>query len=382
MIRSKGSERRGGSMARWALHVAMAGACVAFALVVPAGVAAATPVGEPAAKPDAGELSRSIFSELPYHGNAIGAKIASTRVDPASGRVVVSVENYSDGLAAALRERYGKDRVEIRQGIIARYAVLHEPAATARVNLAAGRGPDLEPQDNVGACIGGIYCTPTRGGVLLQQTRSDGTWSCSSTIVGLAASGQNATLTAGHCFHHGIPVYAGQSSPDVGGYQLGNVGNRYFADYSDAEDIRWLRANGNGGDTLTNCVWTPSQNCLRMTSGGTTSDYGVSSSIQKIGQTTGLTSGTITGSSVNINIEDENGIVTPFVDQVEGAICVRHGDSGGPFYRGSMLLGITSAVGGLDNNGNCTSATRAYFTKIFRAVSPSTGISFSPRYTP
>ena len=55
------------------------------------------------------------------------------------------------------------------------------------------------------------------------------------------------------------------------------------------------------------------------------------------------------------------------------------GDSGGPLYSGGLLLGITSAVGDLDSNGNCTSNTRSYYSTINASIQ---AVGFSARYTP
>ena len=361
------------SLRRWRFVGLRAGAAAITGILLGGlGVAATAAAG-----PDASELrassdrARHIFTALPYGANPLGARIASTGVDPASGAVTIALANYSDELAGRIRARYGAD-VVVRPGALPQLAVLRERKGEARIDLTRRGGAASLAE---GLCANETYCSPTRGGVLLQAQSGDYVYSCTATILGTDNGTGNATMTAGHCFDLSATVYAGRTNPSVGGYPLGTVTSRRFSGNADAETIRWST-----GDTaynyLTNCVWAYSTDCQRMTVGG--GGYN-GMAVQKSGITTGLTSGTITRSSVSVNVADDDGTVTTLTDQIETSACVIPGDSGGPLFAGSQLLGISSAVGGLDANGNCTANTRSYFTKLGNG---NAAIGFRPRFTP
>jgi hypothetical protein len=318
--------------------------------------------------------ARQIFADLPYGRNTLGAQVASSGVDAAGGSVTITLANYSDKLAGAIRARYGAD-VVVRAGELPKFAVRRERRSEAKVDLTRPAGTNGAAPLAVGLCANQTYCSPTRGGVLLQAASGDLVYSCTATILGtVSGTPANATMTAGHCFEPSAAVYAGRSNPDVAGYLLGYVSGRRFSGNADAEDIRWTTGN-TAYNYLSNCVYVYSSDCQRMTVGG--GGY-AGMAVQKSGITTGLTSGTITQFSMNVNIADENGTVVTITDMIQTTACVIPGDSGGPLFSGSQLLGITSAVGGLDTNGNCTSSTRSYFGKLGNG---NAALGFSPRFT-
>jgi hypothetical protein len=91
------------------------------------------------ASPDASTLqalnarARQIFTDLSYGKNALGAQIATSGVDFA-GAITITVANYSDKLADAIRTRYGADLV-VRPGALPKFAVLRERRSEAKVDL-------------------------------------------------------------------------------------------------------------------------------------------------------------------------------------------------------------------------------------------------------
>jgi streptogrisin D len=366
------------SLLRWKAFGLRAGAAAATGILLGGFAVAATA----SASPDAGTLraanvrAQQVFGELPYGRNPLGAQIASSGVDPATGAVTIAVANYSDQLAEKLRDRYGADLV-VRPGELPKFARLRIPESEARLSREArlGKKDGATPLFE-GLCGTQVYCSPTRGGVLLEGQVGGAYYHCTATILGtVSGSPANATLTAGHCFDLSSPVYAGRSNPDVGGYQLGTVSSRRFSGSVDAEAIRWSTGN-TAYNYLNNCVYIYSSDCRRITGGGGGS---VGMAVQKSGITTGVTSGTLTRLNVSVNIADENGNVTPLTNQFETTACVIPGDSGGPLYSGGLLLGISSSVGGLDSSGNCTANTRSYFSTINASIQ---AVGFSARYTP
>ncbi len=327
------------------------------------------------ASPDANALqaatvrAQQIFGDLPFGENPLGAQIATSSVDPASGAVTITLANYSDKLADKLRDRYGAD-VVVRPGELPTFARLRVSKSESIMNRGAV-APRLE-----GLCANEIYCSPTRGGVLLEGVVGGSAYHCTATILGtVSGSPANATLTAGHCFPQSSAVYAGRSNPEIGGYQLGTVSSRRFSGSVDAEAIRWSTGN-TAYNYLNNCVYIYSSDCRRITAGGGGS---VGMAVQKSGITTGVTSGTLLRLNASVNVRDENGTVTTLTNQFESNTCVRPGDSGGPLYSGGLLLGIVSSVAGLDSNGNCTSSTRSYHSTINASIQ---AVGFSVRYTP
>lgn len=360
------------SLLRWKALALRAGAAAATGILL-GGFAVATTA---AAAPDATALqaaydrAQQIFGELPYGRNPLGARVASSGVDPADGAVTITLANYSDNLAGKLRDRYGADLV-VRPGELPRLARLRISKSQAQLSRADAVTPLLE-----GLCANETYCSPTRGGVLLEGQSGGSYYHCTATVLGtVSGSPANATLTAGHCFDQSAPVYAGRSNPEIGGYQLGTVSSRRFSGNVDAEAIRWSTGN-TAYNYLNNCVYIYSSDCRRITGGGGGS---VGMAVQKSGITTGITSGTLTRLNVSVNVADEDGTVTQLTNQFETTACVIPGDSGGPLFSGGLLLGISSSVGGLNSSGNCTSSTRSYFSTINASMQ---AVGFSARYTP
>jgi streptogrisin D len=85
----------------------------------------------------------------------------------------------------------------------------------------------------------------------------------------------------------------------------------------------------------------------------------VNQTVWRSGSTTGLRSGRVTG--VNQTVRYAQGTVRGLV---RTTVCAQPGDSGGPFFAGSVALGLTSG-----GSGNCTFGGTTFFQPVTEALS-------------
>ena len=142
---------------------------------------------------------------------------------------------------------------------------------------------------------------------------------CSAALI--ATDGvSNYVVTAGHCTNIGTSWTTGSGA---------TIGTTYLSSFP-GNDYGFIR------------VTNPS---LPLTNGSITTigNPPANSSVQKVGSTTGLTSGTLIGYGRTVNYAEG----TVF-DLIETNVCVQPGDSGGLLFQGNMGIGITSGgtVGG------------------------------------
>jgi hypothetical protein len=325
-------------------------------------------------------LGSRTFTELGNPATALGAEISYTGAVPSTNRVEIGIVNYTPALAKAIIARYGADAVSVVPAQPAVQTKLVVPKSRARLI-----NPGVTTMDSVGACTR-VYCTPTRGGVYMEQDQGNGfVGLCSATAVGTSRAGRNSTLTAGHCFTTGNPVFYGTTTPDIGGAQLGNPGDRLFGRDSDHLVIPWRTASGAGADRLTNCIfYTNGDNCHRINfNASSTSDIVQGAAVTQSGSTTGTHNGVVQIPSMNVRIGDNNGGFTDVTDFVGTSVCSLPGDSGGAVVvRNDRLLGTISAGNfGRDGNGNpvCNAAPRTWAPKATAAYY---NLGWLPRLSP
>jgi len=180
---------------RWKAIGLRAAAAAATGILLGGFAVATTASADESTLRAANARAQQIFGDLPYGRNGLGAQIASSAVDPASGAVTIALANYSDKLAGRLRDRYGADLV-VKPGELPKLARLRIGKSQARLSKKGGATPLAE-----GLCGTQVYCSPTRGGVLLEGEMGGYYYHCTATILGtVSGSPANATLTAGHCF--------------------------------------------------------------------------------------------------------------------------------------------------------------------------------------
>jgi len=81
----------------------------------------------------------------------------------------------------------------------------------------------------------------------------------------------------------------------------------------------------------------------------------VGQAVKRSGSTTGVRSGTVT--ALNVTVNYLNGPTVQGL--VQTTACAQGGDSGGPFYAGSIGLGLTSGA-----SGDCTIGGTTYFQPV------------------
>ena len=85
----------------------------------------------------------------------------------------------------------------------------------------------------------------------------------------------------------------------------------------------------------------------------------VGESVKRSGSTTGLRSGTVTGT--NQTVRYAQGAVFGLI---RTNVCAQPGDSGGPLFAGTAAIGLTSG-----GSGNCTTGGTTFFQPVTEALS-------------
>ena len=93
-----------------------------------------------------------------------------------------------------------------------------------------------------------------------------------------------------------------------------------------------------------------------ITSAGNTM---VGQAVKRSGSTTGLRSGSVTGTNATVNYAE--GSVSGLI---RTNVCAEGGDSGGALFAGSVALGLTSG-----GSGNCSSGGTTYFQPVTEVLS-------------
>jgi streptogrisin D len=169
-----------------------------------------------------------------------------------------------------------------------------------------------------------------------------------------ASDGTPAFLTAGHC-----GVAAADWSDSETGDPIATVDQATFpgdgdfslVKYNDPATVTASEVNVGGGQTVQI---------------NAAADATVGTQVFRMGSTTGLHDGTVTGLDATVNFQSEtdpNG-----VDTVNGLIqtdvCAEAGDSGGPlFTEDGSAIGLTSG-----GSGDCTAGGEAFFQPVTTAL--------------
>ncbi|GAB3937073.1 S1 family peptidase [Kribbella albertanoniae] len=154
-------------------------------------------------------------------------------------------------------------------------------------------------------------------------------------------------ITAGHCGNIASSWYANSAKTTLLGTVTGSSfpGNdyaivRYSTSYTNHPGVVNLY-NGSTQD---------------ITSAGNAS---VGQAVRRSGSTTGLRSGSVTGTNATVNYAE--GTVTGLI---RTNVCAEGGDSGGALFAGTVALGLTSG-----GSGNCSSGGTTYFNPVPEVLS-------------
>jgi len=334
-----------------AMVVAASAALLAGALSVPGSGAAATPGVDAATA--AGIADR------------LGAHSAGSYLDPASGRMVVTVTDSA--AASAVRAAGAVPRLVAHSAAQLATAVTRLDSS-ARV---VGTAWAVDPASNqvvvsvdstvTGTALARITAAVAGLGDTARMERTSGRFSLfiaggdaiytSSFRCSLGFNVRSGTtyyfLTAGHCGNLGATWYANSSHTTVLGTRTGTSfpGNDYAI-------VRYT----NTAITHPGVVDLYNGTTQDITTAG---NAFVGESVRRSGSTTGVHSGTVT--AINATVNYAEGTVTGLI---RTTVCAEGGDSGGSLFAGSTALGLTSG-----GSGNCTSGGTTFFQPVTEPLS-------------
>lgn len=156
------------------------------------------------------------------------------------------------------------------------------------------------------------------------------------------SAGTTFFLTAGHCTNIASTWYANSSHTTTLGTRTGTSfpGNDYgIVRYTNTSISK---PGAVGSQDITNAR-TPS----------------VGEPVTRRGSTTGIRSGTVTALNATVNYAQGS-----VYGMIRTTVCAQPGDSGGPLYRGTSALGLTSG-----GSGNCTTGGTTFFQPVVEPLS-------------
>ncbi|MFI6827798.1 MULTISPECIES: S1 family peptidase [unclassified Kribbella] len=154
-------------------------------------------------------------------------------------------------------------------------------------------------------------------------------------------------LTAGHCGNIASSWYSNSSHTTLLGTTFGSSfpGNDYAI-------VKYSTSYTNHPGTVDLYNGTSQD----ITTAGNAS---VGQAVKRSGSTTGVHSGSVTGTNATVNYAE--GTVSGLI---RTNVCAEGGDSGGALFAGSKALGLTSG-----GSGNCSSGGTTYFQPVTEALS-------------
>lgn len=199
----------------------------------------------------------------------------------------------------------------------------------------------------------GTFKTFVSGGDAIFSQTQEGGVRCSLGFNVTASDGSPAFLTAGHC-----GVAAKQWSDSQGGRPVATVDQATFpgndfalVKYDDAGTQAPSEVNvGNGQTVQINQA----------------ADATVGQSVFRMGSTTGLHDGQVTGLDATVNFQSETdpGGVDTVTGLIQTNVCAEPGDSGGSlFTQDGSALGLTSG-----GSGDCTNGGETFFQPVTAAL--------------
>ncbi|MGW1625158.1 S1 family peptidase [Streptomyces sp. NPDC002172] len=200
----------------------------------------------------------------------------------------------------------------------------------------------------------GTFKTLVSGGDAIFSQVQDGTVRCSLGFNVTASDGSPAFLTAGHC---GVAAKdwsdseTGQPIATVDQAQFPGNGDFSLVKYNDATTQAPSEVNiGNGQTVAINQAV----------------DATVGETVFRMGSTTGLHDGQVTGLDATVNFQSEtdpNGVDT-VTGLIQTNVCAEAGDSGGSlFTQDGGAVGMTSG-----GSGDCTSGGETFFQPVTAAL--------------
>jgi streptogrisin D len=294
----------------------------------------------------------------------LGDRTAGSYLDPASGRIVVTITDASAVQHVAAAGAIPRVVTHTASQLARSAATLNSSARLAgtawAVDPASNQvlvsvdstvtGTRLAQLDSVIATLGDtVRVEHVSGAFSLRIAGGDaiygGQYRCSLGF-NVRSGSTYYFLTAGHCGNIASTWYSNSSHTSV----LGSTAGSSFP----GNDYAIVRYTGSA--THTGDVDLYNGTTQDITSAGTA--Y-VGESVRRSGSTTHVHSGSVT--AVNATVNYAEGTVTGLI---RTNVCAEGGDSGGSLYSGAIALGLTSG-----GSGNCTSGGTTFFQPVTEALS-------------
>ncbi|MFJ2719512.1 S1 family peptidase [Streptomyces sp. NPDC087437] len=197
----------------------------------------------------------------------------------------------------------------------------------------------------------GTFKTFASGGDAIFARTQGGTVRCSLGFNVTAGDGSPAFLTAGHC-----GVAAEQWSDSQNGAPVATVDQATFP----GSDLA-LVTYDDPGTQAPSAVDVGNGQSVEITGAA---EATVGATVFRMGSTTGLHNGTVTGLDATVNFQSETGGVDTVTGLIQTNVCAEPGDSGGPlFTQDGGAVGLTSG-----GSGDCTRGGETFFQPVTTAL--------------
>ncbi|MFD4610519.1 S1 family peptidase [Streptomyces sp. NPDC058440] len=204
----------------------------------------------------------------------------------------------------------------------------------------------------------GTFKTFAAGGDAIFARAQGGTVRCSLGFNVTASDGSPAFLTAGHC-----GVSAAQWSDSQNGGPVATVDQATFP----GSDLA-LVTYDDPATQAPSTVDVGNGQSVQITGAA---EATVGATVFRMGSTTGLHNGTVTGLDATVNFQSDNGGVDTVTGLIQTNVCAEPGDSGGPlFTQNGGAVGLTSG-----GSGDCTRGGETFFQPVTTALE-ATGATF------
>ncbi|MFF4362751.1 S1 family peptidase [Streptomyces sp. NPDC001604] len=200
----------------------------------------------------------------------------------------------------------------------------------------------------------GTFKTKVSGGDAIFAQAQGGTVRCSLGFNVKASDGSPAFLTAGHC-----GVAAKQWSDSETGQPIATVDQATFPGDGDFSLVKYDDPNTQAASEVN----TGDGKTVQITQAA---DATVGETVFRMGSTTGLHDGQVTGLDATVNFQSEtdpNGVDT-VTGLIQTNVCAEAGDSGGSlFTQDGSAVGMTSG-----GSGDCTNGGETFFQPVTTAL--------------
>ncbi|MCX5053762.1 MULTISPECIES: S1 family peptidase [unclassified Streptomyces] len=200
----------------------------------------------------------------------------------------------------------------------------------------------------------GTFKTLVSGGDAIFAQAEGGTVRCSLGFNVTASDGSPAFLTAGHC-----GVAAKQWSDSETGQPIATVDQATFPGNGDFSLVKYDDANTQAASEVN----TGEGQAVQITQAA---EATVGEQVFRMGSTTGLHDGTVTGLDATVNFQSETdpGGVDTVTGLIQTDVCAEAGDSGGSlFTQDGGAVGLTSG-----GSGDCTNGGETFFQPVTAAL--------------